>query len=144
MFRVKRSGLVPVCQLVTAVGLVVFWIGFFAFDLIPDDAPACYLVYEKAFPGPDMALAGVLAWAAVMQLRGARRAGAVGLAAGGALAFLGLLDASYNLQNGIYALSTPDLVLNASINLWATGFGVVSVVFYVRGYRRVAENRSAE
>ncbi len=126
----------PVCQLLTAAGLIVFWVGFFAFDLAPADAPPCYLAYERAFPVPDIVLAGALACAAVFQLRGLRWAGAVALAAGGALAFLGILDAGFNLQNGVYALSTPDLVMNGFINLWSIGFGVVLMVYYGRAYQK--------
>ncbi len=46
----------------------------------------------------------------------------------GALIFLGLLDFSFNYQNGIYALSTADLLLNGFINLWCVIFGIVLAV----------------
>ena len=129
VIRVRRSRLLPVLQILTALGLAVFWAGFFAFDLSPADAPPCYLAYEQAFPIPDMALAGALVGSAVLQLRDIRWAGVVGPAAGGALVFLGLLDVTFNLQNGIYALSKADLALNAFINLWSIGFGIALVVF---------------
>ena len=46
----------------------------------------------------------------------------------GALIFLGLLDFSFNFQNGIYALSTADLLLNGFINLWCVVFGIILAV----------------
>ncbi len=38
--------------------------------------------------------------------------------------FLGLLDFSFNIQNGVYMISTTDLILNAFINIWCVAFGV--------------------
>jgi len=46
--------------------------------------------------------------------------------------FLGLLDFSFNIQNGIYMTSTLDLVLNAFINVWCVGFGVAIAVLISR------------
>jgi hypothetical protein len=50
------------------------------------------------------------------------------LVAAGSLVFLGLLDFSFNIQNGIYMTSKVDLVLNAFINVWCVGFGVAIAV----------------
>jgi len=38
--------------------------------------------------------------------------------------FLGVLDFSFNIQNGMYAISALDLILNAFINLWCVVFGL--------------------
>jgi hypothetical protein len=46
------------------------------------------------------------------------------LVAAGALIFLGLLDFSFNLQNGVYTASTLDLAINGFINAWCVGFGL--------------------
>ena len=54
------------------------------------------------------------------------------LAAGGALVFLGLLDFSFNIQNGVYLTSTIDLVLNAFINIWCVGFGLALIIMIGR------------
>ncbi len=54
------------------------------------------------------------------------------LVAAGALVFLGLLDFSFNIQNGIYMTSTVELVLNAFINVWCVGLGVAIAVLMGR------------
>jgi uncharacterized membrane protein YccF (DUF307 family) len=38
--------------------------------------------------------------------------------------FLGVLDFSFNYQNGMYKISAMDTTLNASINLWTVLFGL--------------------
>jgi hypothetical protein len=50
------------------------------------------------------------------------------VAGGGAMVFLGVLDISFNLQNGMYSISVMDMILNAFINLWCVIFGVLIVV----------------
>jgi hypothetical protein len=49
-------------------------------------------------------------------------------ACAGALIFLGLVDFSYNIQNGIYWISTTSLYMNAIINLWCLGVGSLILV----------------
>jgi hypothetical protein len=46
--------------------------------------------------------------------------------------FLGLLDFSFNIQNGIYMTSGLDLILNAFINIWCVGFGVAIAMLLSR------------
>ncbi len=108
----------------TALGIAAFWIAFFTIGLAPQGAPACYLAFERAFPLPDAALAAALLAAGISLRRGRPQGYALGLAAAGGLVFLGLLDASFNLQQGIYALSSGDLLTNAAINLWCVGLGL--------------------
>ena len=127
-----NSSILPVCELATAAGLVVFWLVFFFFDLSPQNPPECYLAYERAFPVPDLILALVLVLAALFSLRGKVIGSGLSIAAGGALCFLGVVDLSFNLQNGVYLSSALDFALNAFINLWSVGFGVVLVVFFSR------------
>ncbi|RPJ63034.1 MAG: hypothetical protein EHM12_03265 [Dehalococcoidia bacterium] len=50
------------------------------------------------------------------------------LVAAGALVFLGVLDFSFNIQNGVYKISTSDLVLNVFINVWCVAFGIVIAI----------------
>ena len=129
----KGRGAMPVLAVITATGLVLFWIGFFTVGLAPDNPPPCYFAYEHSFPVPDIILALALLAGGIMSLKG-RPAGRMLLTAGGgALVFLGLLDICFNLQNGMYALSALDLALNAFINLWCVLFGAALAVKSNRG-----------
>lgn len=128
MSETKKGNVVSILGLITGAGLLLFWIGFFTVGLAPENPPPCYFVYEHAFPLPDIILALVLIAGAVLSLKGKPHGAKLLIAGGGALAFLGVLDFSFNIQNGMYAISTLDLVLNAFINLWSAVFGVVLAV----------------
>jgi hypothetical protein len=128
MDAVKKSRLIAILGIITAIGIILFWIGFFTIGLAPNKPPACYFAYEHSFPLPDIILAGMLLVAGTMVLRGYPGGRPISHACAGALMFLGLLDFSFNFQNGIYALSTLDLILNGFINLWCVGFGLTAVL----------------
>lgn len=112
----------------TALGLIFFWAGFFTVGLAPENPPPCYFVFEHAFPLPDLILAVALLFAARQLSRGKALGKTLSLLCAGALAFLGILDFSFNIQNGMYAVSAVDLVLNALINLWCVSAGVWTAV----------------
>lgn len=65
-------------------------------------------------------------------LRGRPGGGRMALVCSGSLIFLGLLDFSFNIQNGIYFISAAELLLNGAINLWCVAFGLV-LAFKLRG-----------
>lgn len=120
---IEKKDWIAILAFATSIGLVLFWTAFFAFDLAPENAPECYKVYEHAFPLPDILLAVVLFYGALLRWQKKSLANTFLQPAGGALVFLGVLDFSFNFQNGIYLLSTADLFLNAFINLWCVVFG---------------------
>lgn len=120
--------IIVLLQVLTALGLIIFWIGFFTIGLAPEAPPPGYFVYEHSFPLPDLILALALLISAWLLFK-ARPAGrALSLVCAGALMFLGLLDFSFNIQNGMYGISAMDLALNASINLWCVAFGFWTAV----------------
>lgn len=119
-------------QIVTAVGLILFWAAFFTVGMAPENPPDCYFAYEHAFPLPDGLLAVLLLVAGIMMMKNSPTALKLSLVAAGSLMFLGLLDFSFNIQNGIYTASTVDLVLNAFINLWCCGFGLAMAIMIMR------------
>jgi hypothetical protein len=128
----KPARVLSVLQVATAVGIIAFWAAFFTIGLAPEHAPPGYAQFEHAFPLPDGLLAVALLIAAA-GLRGgsdaARRQGRrLSLVCAGGLLFLGVLDLSFNVQNGIYTSSLADGLLAAAIQAWCIGFGAWLVV----------------
>lgn len=114
---------IAILQLATAIGLILFWVGFFALDLAPANPPVGFFEYEHSFPLPDGILAIGLFISGYGLLKAKPYAKIVSLVCAGALLFLGVVDFSFNIQNGMYALSTADLILNAFINIWCLILG---------------------
>jgi hypothetical protein len=127
----RRVAVLVALQGVTAVGLVGFWIAFFTLGIGPTNPPPGYAAFEHAFPGPDLLLATVLLAAAASNRHPSPRRRALGrtlsLAAAGALVFLGCLDVSFNLQNGMYTLAFADGLAAAAINAWCIGIGALMI-----------------
>jgi hypothetical protein len=123
-----KRRLIASLEIVTGVGLILFWVAFFTVGLAPENAPPCYFAYERSFPLPDVLLAILLLVAGILLMKSKPPGRALSLIAAGALVFLGMLDFSFNLQNGIYLTSILDLVLNAFINIWCAGFGLALAI----------------
>jgi len=131
---------VAVLLILTGLGTAVFWVTFFA-DYAAQQtgelATRCsgWFLWERSFPLADL-------WAALACLLGglglwrARPTGLLwSLVAGGALVFLGLMDILFFLQNGLYWPMAGEVLLEALIHLWVTGFGLatIAVVWSRRG-----------
>ncbi len=116
----------------TAAGLIGFWLLFFTIGLAPDQPPPGYFAFEHAFPAPDCLLAVVLFLSGRLLLRTnpvlLHHGRSLGMVAAGALLFLGGLDISFNVQNGMYGLSVLDTLMTLAINLWCLGFGSVLAI----------------
>jgi hypothetical protein len=124
----NRDKLLAHAQTATGLGLLAFWALFFTVGMAPANPPACYFAFERAFPLPDGVLALGLLAAGILPATGRSWARVLTLPCAGALVFLGLLDFSFNLQNGIYASSLVDGVFAAAINLWCVSLGTVLTV----------------
>lgn len=127
MDSTERDRAIPILEIITAAGFILFWVAFFTIGLAPENAPQCYLVYEHAFPLSDICLALLLLASGILLLRRKALGTTLSLIAAGALVFLGLLDFSFNIQNGVYLASVADLVFNGFINAWCVGFGLAIV-----------------
>jgi hypothetical protein len=124
MERERSQKATAVLELLTGLGIILFWVAFFTVGLAPENPPAGYFAFEHSFPLPDCLLAITLIISAVLLLKGRPLGRALSLVAAGALVFLGLLDFSFNIQNGMYAISPLDTILNGFINVWCVGFGL--------------------
>ena len=122
---------IAILELLTGIGLILFWILFFTIGLAPKNPPRGYLEYEHSFPLPDGLLAILLLVTGTLLLLNNTLGINLSLVAAGALVFLGILDFSFNIQNGLYKTSKMDLVLNAFINVWCVGFGVAIAVMVI-------------
>ncbi|MBU1172547.1 MAG: hypothetical protein KKD44_23560 [Proteobacteria bacterium] len=108
----------------TSAGLILFWLGFFTIGLAPEKPPEGYFVYEHSFPMPDILLAIALIYSGVLIKNGNPLGKSFSLACAGAVLFLGILDVNFNVQNGMYTLSTLDFIMNAFNNLWCVFAGI--------------------
>lgn len=116
--------------LVMAAGLAVFWTLFFTVGLSPENPPPGYEQFESAFPFPDLVMAFLLALSAVGVMRNHPRAATGMVACGGALIFLGLLDFSFNIQNGMYQISPVETAMNVFIQLACLVSGGIFIYTY--------------
>jgi len=132
MEKKRSEKTLAVLELITGIGIILFWIGFFTVGLAPANPPDGYFVYEHSFPLPDAVLALTLIIAAVLLLRGRALGRTLSLAAAGGLVFLGVIDFSFNVQIGLYALWVVDGLLNGVMNHWCAAFGVFLVVRFAR------------
>ena len=123
MIKIKGLKAIAILELLTGIGFILFWIGFFTIGLAPENPPQCYFPYEHSFPLPDIILSITILASAILLLKNKEYGKTLSLVCSGGLMFLGILDFSFNIQNGIYLISTLDLILNAFINIWCVAFG---------------------
>lgn len=122
-------------QIATGVGLLLFWLAFFTVGLAPANPPPGYFQFEHSFTVPDIILAiGLIV--AGMRAAADRTMHTLSLVCAGAMIFLGMLDVSFNVQNGMYTHGLVDAALALAINVWCIGFGAYTA--YVLGCRDVA------
>ena len=131
----KRPGALTVTAmllLLTAVGTLLFWVAFFA-DLEAQREGTlaarsdAWFAWEMSFPLADL-------WMAVTAILGAvglwrvRPGGLLfGLVSGGAMVFLGLMDALFFLENGLYLPLTGEIAIELFIHLWTVAFGLFAI-----------------
>jgi hypothetical protein len=116
--------LISALEIVTGAGIILFWVAFFTIGMAPEKPPVGYFAYEMSFPLPDGLTSILLIITGILMIKDKRPSMIMSLICAGALMFLGLLDFSFNIQNGVYAASTLDLSINAFINAWCVGFGL--------------------
>ena len=128
MTLTKSIKILAVFEIITGIGILLFWIGFFTIGMAPKTPPECYFTFEHCFPLPDSILSIVIIIAGILLVKGKESGRVLSLAGAGGLVFLGVLDFSFNIQYGMYAITVMDTVLNAFINAWCAGFGIAMVI----------------
>ena len=131
----RRPAILTVCaalMALTAIGTLLFWGVFFA-DLpaqrssVFASRSAAWFAWELSFPLAD-------AWMAATALLGAvgvwrlRPEGLLfGLVSGGAMVFLGLMDALFFAQNGLYWPMNGEVAVELAIHVWMVAFGLFAI-----------------
>lgn len=122
--------ILAIFQIIGAIGIGGFWIYFFLVENKNPENTEVFLAFERSFPIPDIFWATpALLLAAIGLLAGERYGVFFSIAAGSAILFLGLLDISFNAQNGGYKKSTSDTIMNLVINLYCVIFGILYMVY---------------
>lgn len=117
-------------ELVTAAGITFFWMAFFLFDLgnLPDPRlREIYRAFEHAFPVADSWIVACLIIGGTGILKNKSYGVLFSLLAGSSLIFLGLLDISFNIQQGMYCIGIGEAVMNVSINLICVISGILFI-----------------
>ena len=114
---------------------LLYWILFFTTGLVQSSPDPAYLGFERAFPAADAWL-GILSIVCAEGLR-RRQPWAVvsGIATGSAFVYLGLMDTLYNLEHGMYASLSGEMVTEIVINVSCFILGPF-LMWYVWRHRR--------
>jgi len=122
----RERWLIPGLEFLVALGIILFWTVFFSTDMVNISDPHlkdAYLAFESAFVFADFYLSFMLILGGVGLLKKMPYGYFFSLIAGASLVFLGLLDVSFNVRNGIYFLGAGEALLNVAINSICLGFG---------------------
>jgi hypothetical protein len=121
---------IALMELAIAFGIFAFWAAFFFADVVNIEDPRLkevYIAFESAFPAADFYLATLLIAGGIGLMKRRFYGVAFSFMGGASLIFLGLLDVSFNVQQGIYSLGLEDAVMNVFINSICIGFGTYLV-----------------
>ena len=123
-----------------ALGLVAGMGGYWAWFVTSGARSADdegWVEFEKAFPLADAYLSVVGAAAARQMWQGKPSAVGLGIAAGSATTFLGLMDLLYNLEHGKYSDRSPDMALETAVNVAALTLGPLTMIRMWRARHRL-------
>ncbi|MFO8020192.1 MAG: hypothetical protein R6U96_16325 [Promethearchaeia archaeon] len=122
--------ILAVFQILIALGIVGFWIGFFIGG--KDKMDEIELVHEKTFPLPDLGwIVPLLIIAAIGLILEVGFGYLFSAVAGGGMMFLGLIDFAFHVQNDKY--KTKDF--DAYFSIFIDGVNIIfSIIFIVYAY----------
>ena len=112
----------------TGVFTSVAWTLYWTTDLFKKPDDPLWNKFEDPFVLPDTAMCIALWFSAYWLMKGDSRCVPAGIAAGGALVFLFLLDFLFNVQNGYYLPITSDNVIEVFFNVVCLALGPLTIV----------------
>ncbi len=122
------SGIIALL-LLTFIATLAYWVIYFTSGDVQVRQDEVYLAFENAFPAAD-------AWMAACALLGAvglwrRRPWGLlfGLLAASSAIFLGLMDVTFNLNEGIYAIGGAETAIEVIINVFCLAAGPLSILY---------------
>lgn len=122
------SNWVIAALIITFVATLTYWLIYFSSGEVKVRQDEVYLAFENAFPAAD-------AWMAICALLGAIglfRKQAMGflfgLLAGSSMIFLGLMDVTFDINQGIYALGGIETAIEVVINLFCLMVGPLIII----------------
>ena len=115
-------------MVIVALGTISYWVAYFAAGAVQTASDPVYVGFENAFPAADGYMAACWLAAAALLWRGRTAAVAVGIAAGSAMVFLGLMDTLFNLEHGKYAGMTGEMTVETVINVVCLIFGPFTMI----------------
>lgn len=122
--------IIAILQILFSVGLIGFWIYFFKVENRNPERTEIFLGYERSFPVPDLFwITPSLIISAIGILMGERFGIFFSIISGSALVFLGLLDISFNAQQGGYTTNKSDTIMNLTINLLCVIIGPIFIIY---------------
>jgi hypothetical protein len=119
--------LIAAWQVITALGIAAFWLTWFREEHAEPWLPQGYVEHERVFVYPDSILALLLVVSAVLQLAEEPLGASLALLSAGMLTFLGVIDAAYFAQHGMFARSRGGVV-NGGIIVSTLALAVVLAV----------------
>ncbi|HET7278725.1 MAG TPA: hypothetical protein VFJ22_11640 [Dermatophilaceae bacterium] len=125
------NAVLGVLLVVTGVGTVLYWLDFFLRGTVQVVEEDWYLRFERSFPVADAWMAACSLVAAVGLFSDRSYGTVFGLLAGSALIFLGLMDLTFNLQNGLFRLlpGSGQMWAETVIIVWALAVGAVLTAY---------------
>src|SRR5262249_27041752 len=115
-------------MIVTALGTAAFWIGFFAGgEALHSSGTDVYRAFEHPSPAADAWMATCALAAGVGLALRRRWAVLAGIAAGSALVFLGLIDTTFDAEQGLYGRRSAAMAVEAVINVFCLTVGPFAV-----------------
>ena len=128
----RNDRIIAIAEVIAALLLIGFWIGWFLDILKSFEAGHqlydVYIAFESSFPVADAWIVILLLISAFGVFNEKSYGSFFAAAAGGAFVFLGLIDISFNLQQGVYQYDALAIV----INLAALIGGVVLLAWFGR------------
>jgi hypothetical protein len=116
-------------QVLTATGIVAFWLTWFREAHTEEWLPTGYVEHERVFVYPDSLLAALLVLSAGLAVLEVDLGRSLGLVSAGMLLFLGVIDLAYFAQHRMFARARGGLV-NAGVVVGVLVASVLLVVAY--------------